>query len=71
MRKLGKGVAHGGTYTAHPVSLAAADQALWKFWKETDALERIAAYGARLREGHASDPCVRAASHTASSATPQ
>ena len=26
MRKLGKGVAHGGTYTAHPVSLAAAEK---------------------------------------------
>ena len=28
MRKLGRGVAHGGTYTAHPVSLAAADRTL-------------------------------------------
>ena len=26
MRKIGKGVAHGGTYTAHSVSLAAAEK---------------------------------------------
>jgi glutamate-1-semialdehyde 2,1-aminomutase len=50
MRKLGKGVAHGGTYTAHPVSLAAADKTL-EILKETDALERVSAYGTRLREG--------------------
>ena len=50
MRKLGKGVAHGGTYTAHPVSLAAAEKTL-EILDETDALERIAAYGTRLRSG--------------------
>jgi glutamate-1-semialdehyde 2,1-aminomutase len=50
MRKLGRGVAHGGTYTAHPVSLAAAARTL-EILKETDALERIAAYGTRLRLG--------------------
>jgi glutamate-1-semialdehyde 2,1-aminomutase len=50
MRKLGRGVAHGGTYTAHPVSLAAAARTL-EILKETDALERIAAYGTRLRSG--------------------
>ncbi|HUA88480.1 MAG TPA: aminotransferase class III-fold pyridoxal phosphate-dependent enzyme, partial [Steroidobacteraceae bacterium] len=50
MRKLGKGVAHGGTYTAHPVSLAAAEQTL-QILDETDALERIASYGTRLRAG--------------------
>src|SRR5271170_6882019 len=50
MRKLGKGVAHGGTYTAHPVSLAAADKTL-EILEETDALERLAAYGTRLRHG--------------------
>jgi glutamate-1-semialdehyde 2,1-aminomutase len=50
MRKLGKGVAHGGTYTAHPVSLAAADKTL-EILAETDALERIASYGTRLRNG--------------------
>ena len=50
MRKLGKGVAHGGTYTAHSVSLAAAEKCL-EILDETDALERIAAYGTRLRNG--------------------
>jgi glutamate-1-semialdehyde 2,1-aminomutase len=50
MRKLGRGVAHGGTYTAHPVSLAAAECTL-RILHETDALERIAAYGTRLRGG--------------------
>jgi glutamate-1-semialdehyde 2,1-aminomutase len=48
MRKLGRGVAHGGTYTAHPVALAAADQTL-QVLEETNALDRIAAYGERLR----------------------
>jgi glutamate-1-semialdehyde 2,1-aminomutase len=50
MRKLGRGVAHGGTYTAHPVSLAAAAKTL-EILAETDALERISAYGTRLRNG--------------------
>jgi glutamate-1-semialdehyde 2,1-aminomutase len=50
MRKIGRGVAHGGTYTAHPVSLAAAEQTL-KILDETDTLERIAQYGTRLRQG--------------------
>ncbi len=50
MRKLGKGVAHGGTYTAHSVSMAAAEKCL-EILDETDALERIADYGTRLRAG--------------------
>ena len=50
MRKIGKGVAHGGTYTAHSVSLAAAEKTL-EILDETDALERIADYGTRLRAG--------------------
>jgi glutamate-1-semialdehyde 2,1-aminomutase len=50
MRKIGKGVAHGGTYTAHSVSLAAAEKTL-EILEETDALERIAEYGTRLRQG--------------------
>ncbi len=50
MRKIGRGVAHGGTYTAHAVSLAAAAKTL-EILDETDALERIWAYGARMREG--------------------
>jgi glutamate-1-semialdehyde 2,1-aminomutase len=50
MRKIGRGVAHGGTYTAHSVSLAAADKTL-DILEHTDALERIAHYGTRLRNG--------------------
>jgi glutamate-1-semialdehyde 2,1-aminomutase len=50
MRKLGKGVAHGGTYTAHSVSLAAAETCL-RILDETDALARIAKYGTDLMHG--------------------
>ena len=50
MRKIGDGVVHGGTYTAHSVSLAAAEQTL-QILDETDALERIADYGGRLQKG--------------------
>ncbi|HEV2441557.1 MAG TPA: aminotransferase class III-fold pyridoxal phosphate-dependent enzyme [Steroidobacteraceae bacterium] len=50
MRKIGRGVAHGGTYTAHAVSLAAAERTL-QILDETDALERIAGYGTALRQG--------------------
>ena len=50
MRKIGRGVAHGGTYTAHSVSLAAAEKTL-QILDETDALERAADYGTRLRQG--------------------
>src|SRR3984893_9242548 len=52
MRKIGKGVAHGGTYTAHSVSLAAADKTL-DILENTDALERISQYGTALRQGGA------------------
>jgi glutamate-1-semialdehyde 2,1-aminomutase len=44
------GAAHGGTYTAHSVSLAAADECL-RIIEETDALETIASYGTRLQQG--------------------
>jgi glutamate-1-semialdehyde 2,1-aminomutase len=50
MRKCGRGVAHGGTYTAHSVSLAAAECCL-QILDETDALERIANYGKQLMKG--------------------
>ncbi len=50
MRKLGRGVAHGGTYTAHSVSLAAAEKCL-EILDETDALDRIADYGTRMMAG--------------------
>ncbi len=42
------GVAHGGTYSAHSVSLAAAEKTL-EILDETDTLERIDAYGRRLQ----------------------
>ncbi len=48
MRKFGDGVVHGGTYTAHSVSLAAAEKTL-EILDETDALETIANYGSQLR----------------------
>jgi glutamate-1-semialdehyde 2,1-aminomutase len=41
MRKIGRGVAHGGTYTGHSVSLAAAEKTL-EILDETPALEQIA-----------------------------
>jgi glutamate-1-semialdehyde 2,1-aminomutase len=63
MRKLGKGVAHGGTYTAHPVSLAAAQKTL-EILDETDALQRIAAYGTRLRAGMSAILKARGIAHS-------
>ena len=63
MRKIGKGVAHGGTYTAHSVSLAAAEKTL-EILEETDALERIAEYGTRLRAGMSSVLKTRGIAHS-------
>lgn len=42
--------AHGGTYTAHSVSIAAAEETL-RILDETPALETVAAYGASLKAG--------------------
>jgi glutamate-1-semialdehyde 2,1-aminomutase len=50
MRKIGDGVIHGGTYTCHSVSLAAANKTL-EILDETDALETIANYGTALQHG--------------------
>lgn len=50
MSIIGERVVHGGTYTAHAVSLAAAEKTL-EILDETDALETIAGYGERLRRG--------------------
>src|ERR1700682_2537567 len=63
MRKIGRGVAHGGTYTAHPVSLAAAEKTL-QILDETDALERIAQYGTRLRVGMSTILKARGIAHS-------
>ena len=49
-RHIGDGVVHGGTFTAHSVSLAAAAKTL-EILDETDALEAIQNYGLRLQEG--------------------
>ncbi len=50
MRRIGDGVIHGGTYTCHSVSLAAAEKTL-EILDETDALETIADYGSALQRG--------------------
>ena len=50
MRRIGRGVAHGGTYTAHSVPLAAAERTL-QILDETDALERVESYGRKLQTG--------------------
>jgi glutamate-1-semialdehyde 2,1-aminomutase len=63
MRKIGRGVAHGGTYTAHSVSLAAAEKTL-EILAETDALERIAQYGTRLRNGMSAVLKARGVAHS-------
>ena len=50
MRKIGEGVVHGGTYTGHAMSLAAAEKTL-EILDETDALATIATHGTKLRKG--------------------
>ncbi|MEZ5924186.1 MAG: aspartate aminotransferase family protein [Hyphomicrobiaceae bacterium] len=50
MERIGKGVAHGGTYTAHSVSIAAAAKTL-EILDETDALATIDQAGRTLRDG--------------------
>ena len=50
MRHIEDGVVHGGTYTAHSVSLAAAEKTL-ELLADTTALEDIADYGSRLQAG--------------------
>lgn len=50
MRQVGDGVVHGGTFTAHSVSLAAADKTL-EILDETDALQSIERYGLKLQQG--------------------
>ena len=50
MRHIGDGVAHGGTFTGHSVSLAAADKTL-EILDETTALQDIENYGLKLQDG--------------------
>lgn len=50
MKRIGDGVAHGGTFTAHSVSLAAAAKTL-EILDETSALSDIERYGLKLQAG--------------------
>ncbi len=50
MRCVGDGVVHGGTFTGHSVSLAAAAKTL-EILDETDALQTINDYGLALQQG--------------------
>ena len=50
MRYIGDDVVHGGTFTGHSVSLAAADTTL-EILEQTDALENIRQYGLALQQG--------------------
>jgi glutamate-1-semialdehyde 2,1-aminomutase len=50
MRKVGDGVVHGGTFTGHSVSLAAANKTL-EILDETDALKTIEQFGLELQDG--------------------
>jgi len=50
MRKVGDGVVHGGTFTGHSVSLAAANRTL-QILDETDTLANIERYGKSLQAG--------------------
>jgi glutamate-1-semialdehyde 2,1-aminomutase len=62
MRKIGDTVAHGGTYTAHSVSIAAANKTL-EILDETDALQTIADYGKKLQAGMAKVLDARSIAH--------
>ena len=55
MRQIGKGVIHGGTYTCHSVSLAAAEKTL-EILDETDALETHRRVWNRHAERHEQSP---------------
>ena len=50
MQKIGDGVGHGGTYTAHSVTLAAAEKTL-EILDQTDALATIESYGRQVQAG--------------------
>ncbi|HVR68228.1 MAG TPA: aminotransferase class III-fold pyridoxal phosphate-dependent enzyme, partial [Verrucomicrobiae bacterium] len=50
MRNYGRGVVHGGTYTAQAMSLAAAEKTL-TILRDTPALATIAEYGTKMQTG--------------------
>jgi glutamate-1-semialdehyde 2,1-aminomutase len=63
MRTVGDGVVHGGTFTGHSVSLAAANKTL-EILDETDALQTIEQYGSRLQNGLSKILDARGIGHT-------
>ncbi len=63
MRKIGDSVVHGGTFTAHSVSLAAAAKTL-EILDETSALEDIRTYGLELQQGLAAILDARDIAHS-------
>jgi len=62
MRRIGAGVVQGSSQIPHPVSLAVADKTL-EILDRTDALEKIARYGWRMREGMSQALSRRGISH--------
>ena len=63
MSYIGDSVTHGGTYTCHSVSLAAAEKTL-QIIDETPALETIEKYGMDLRQGFSDVLSRRGISHS-------
>jgi glutamate-1-semialdehyde 2,1-aminomutase len=63
MRHFGNGVAHGGTYTAQAMSLAAAETTL-RILKDTDALADVANYGLAMQKGMSKILTERSIAHT-------
>lgn len=63
MRIVGNGVVHGGTFTGHSVSLAAANRTL-QILDETDALAKIEQYGRNLQSGLKRILSARGISHS-------
>jgi glutamate-1-semialdehyde 2,1-aminomutase len=57
------GASHGGTYTAHSVSLAAAEECL-RILDETSALQTLATYGEHLKAGISNILRARAITHS-------
>lgn len=63
MRNFGQGVAHGGTYTAQAMSLAAAERTL-TILRDTTALADIAAYGRAMQRGMSDILSARGIAHS-------
>ena len=63
MRNVGDGVVHGGTFTGHSVSLAAANKTL-EILEETDALASIEKYGTDLQHGLSKILSARGIAHS-------